>query len=105
MTTVDEAARLEAIDSYDVITSPPASELQGLVRLAAMLCEVSKAVINIIDDRFQHQIAAEGFEPAVCARTDSMCVAVLTEQAPSPQHCTIALIGNIKIELALRKNF
>ncbi len=82
MTTVDEAARLEAIDSYDVITSPPASELQGLVRLAAMLCEVSKAVINIIDDRFQHQIAAEGFEPAVCARTDSMCVAVLTEQAP-----------------------
>ena len=82
MTIVDEAARLEAISSYDVIDSPPASELQGLVRLAAMLCGVSKAVIYIIDDRFQHQIAAFGLAPAVCARNDSMCVAVLAERAP-----------------------
>jgi len=82
MAIVDEAARLEAITSYDVIASPPASELQGLVRLAAMLCGVSKSVINIIDDRFQHQIAAFGLEPAVCAREDSMCVAVLAERAP-----------------------
>ena len=74
MTIVDEAARLEAISSYDVIDSPPASELQGLVRLAAMLCGVSKAVIYII--------AAFGLAPAVCARNDSMCVAVLAERAP-----------------------
>lgn len=82
MTIVDEAARIEAISGYDVIACPPASELQGLVRLAAMLCGVSKAVINIIDDRFQHQVAAFGLEPAVCAREDSMCAAVLADRAP-----------------------
>ena len=49
MTTVDEAARLEAIDSYDVITSPPASELQGIVRLA-FGCEVGE-VRHVLEER------------------------------------------------------
>lgn len=82
MTTVDDATRVEAIATYDLLASPPRSELQGLVRLAALVSGVSTAVINIIDDRFQHQIAAVGIEPAVCAREDAMCAAVLAEPAP-----------------------
>jgi signal transduction histidine kinase len=82
MTTVEDVTRVEAISHYDLIDSPPRSELEGLVRLAALLCGVPTAVINIIDDRFQHQIAAVGMEPAVCAREDSLCVAVLAQRTP-----------------------
>jgi len=73
----EDVARRAAIADYDVLGNPPEPDLEGLVQLAATLCGVSTAVINIIDDRSQHQIAAVGFEPAVCAREDSMCAAVL----------------------------
>jgi len=75
MSTLQEVARREAIAEYGVLDAP-AADLEGLVWLAATLCEVPKAVINIIDDRWQHQVAAVGFEAAVCSREDSMCAKV-----------------------------
>ncbi|WHE35635.1 GAF domain-containing sensor histidine kinase [Microbacterium sp. BDGP8] len=77
MVTELDITRREAIDAYHVIGEAPAPDLQGIVRLAATVCGVNTAVINIIDDRSQHQIAAVGFEPAVCSREDSMCAAVI----------------------------
>ncbi|MDF2578636.1 MULTISPECIES: sensor histidine kinase [Microbacterium] len=77
MVTELDISRREAIDAYHVIGEAPAPDLQGIVRLAATVCGVDTAVINIIDDRSQHQIAAVGFEPAVCSREDSMCAAVI----------------------------
>lgn len=73
---IADITRREAIAEYRVIGQPPEPDLEGLVQLAAAICGVSTAVINIIDDRSQHQIAAVGFEPAVCAREDSMCAVV-----------------------------
>ena len=81
MVTAEDAARRAAIADYEVIGEPPEPDLHGLVQLAATICGVSTAVINIIDDRAQHQIAAVGLEPAVCAREDSMCAAVLQDAA------------------------
>ena len=75
MTTPSDAARLQAIAAYRLIDAP-AVDLQGLVELAASTCGVAKAVINIVDDRSQHQIAALGFDAAVCEREDSMCAVV-----------------------------
>lgn len=72
-----DITRREAIEAYHVIGEAPAPDLQGIVRLAATVCGVATAVINIIDDRSQHQIAAVGIEPAVCSREDSMCAAVI----------------------------
>jgi signal transduction histidine kinase len=72
------ATRRDVIAGYRVLTEP-AADLEGLVWLAATLCEVSTAVINIIDDRWQHQIAAVGFEPEVCSREDSMCAVVFLQ--------------------------
>lgn len=77
MITALDITRREAIAAYKVVGEPPAPDLQGVVRLAATVCGVDTAVINIIDDRSQHQIAAVGFEPAVCSREDSMCAAVI----------------------------
>lgn len=71
------AVRRRAIDDYDVVGAPSEANLQGLVELAARLCDVPTAVINIIDDRFQHQIAAVGFSREVCTLEDSMCAKVI----------------------------
>ncbi|SDR78246.1 sensor histidine kinase [Agrococcus carbonis] len=79
MSTAADIVRREAIAEYALIGAPPEPDLQGLVDLAATVCGVPTAVINIIDDRAQHQIAAIGFEPSVCSREDSMCNAVFQE--------------------------
>lgn len=76
MITATDLARRDAIADYDVLGGEPERDLEGLVRLAASICGVGTAVINIIDDRFQHQIAAIGFEPSVCSREESMCAVV-----------------------------
>ncbi|WP_285135781.1 GAF domain-containing sensor histidine kinase [Microbacterium sp. lyk4-40-TSB-66] len=79
MSTAQDVTRREAIAQYGVIGEPPEPDLQGLVELAATVCRVPTAVINIIDDRMQHQIAAIGVQAASCAREDSMCAAVISD--------------------------
>ena len=79
MRSVDDLARRQAIEQYHVLGEPAEPDLQGLVELAAIVCGVPTAVVNIIDDQRQHQIAAVGFAPAVCEREDSMCAVVLDE--------------------------
>jgi signal transduction histidine kinase len=77
-----DLARREAIDEYEVVGRRPEPELQRLVELAAAVCDVPTAVINIIDDRHQHQVAAVGLAASVCAREDSMCARVLADPHP-----------------------
>lgn len=60
---------------------PAGRDLQALVDLAARLCDVSGAAINLISGTLQHQIAATGFDASVCERDDSMCATVLDESA------------------------
>ncbi|WP_240606863.1 ATP-binding protein [Microbacterium sp. Gd 4-13] len=79
MSTVQEVARREAIAQYRVVGVPPEPDLEGLVQLAARVCGVSTAVINILDDRLQHQIAAVGVQASVCSRDDSMCTVVFQQ--------------------------
>ncbi|THE07755.1 GAF domain-containing sensor histidine kinase [Microbacterium oleivorans] len=84
--TADDAIRRAIIEQYGVLGGAPEPDLQGLVQLAATVCGVPTAVINIIDDRFQHQIAAVGIEPAVCSREDSMCAVVFRK----PGHTVVS---------------
>lgn len=86
MSTVQDVTRREAIADYRVVGQPPEPDLEGLVQLAARVCGVSTAVINIIDDRFQHQIAAVGLTASVCSREDSMCAVVFRE----PGHIVVS---------------
>lgn len=62
--------------------APSGADLDELVALAARVLGVPKVAINLITDDQQHQLAAYGFDPGICARADSMCAAVLTEPAP-----------------------
>lgn len=77
MTIAQDVTRREAIAEYQILDQPPEPDLLGLVQLAATVCGVPTAVINIIDDRSQHQIAAIGMQASTCSREDSMCAAVL----------------------------
>jgi signal transduction histidine kinase len=53
--------------------------LQALAQLAARVCDVPMAAVNLLDRRSQYQVATYGMSPTVCARTDSMCHVVLAE--------------------------
>ena len=79
MNTAQEATRREVIAQYGVVGEPPEPDLEGLVHLAATISGVPTAVINIIDDRHQHQIATVGIAPSVCTREDSMCAVVFED--------------------------
>jgi signal transduction histidine kinase len=51
--------------------------LAGFTRLAAHVCGVPGAVLNLIDDQHQFQLAAFGCAPQVCDRADSLCEVTL----------------------------
>ncbi|WP_293781596.1 GAF domain-containing sensor histidine kinase [uncultured Aeromicrobium sp.] len=74
-----DIARREAIDEYRILGEQVPVDLQEIVHVAAVVCDVPAAVINIIDDTDQHQIAAVGLDPVSCAREDSMCALVFCD--------------------------
>jgi signal transduction histidine kinase len=78
-----ENARLAALAAYDVIgagpSDPTITDLNALCELAAALLGVSSAVVNLLDERFQHQVAAYGVDPTPCLRDESMCQTTLAQ--------------------------
>ncbi|WP_369055480.1 ATP-binding SpoIIE family protein phosphatase [Kineococcus terrestris] len=68
-----EALRLAAVRDWVDLTRPPPVELQAVVRLARRVTGAPHAVVNIIDEHLQRQLAADGCERGECAREDSMC--------------------------------
>ena len=69
----DERDRLRSLADFGIVGAPPLPDLPSVVELAAYICGVPNAVVNIITADKQHQIAAYGFEGGVCDREDSMC--------------------------------
>ncbi|MGB3827633.1 MAG: GAF domain-containing sensor histidine kinase [Ornithinimicrobium sp.] len=67
------------IERYQALSQQPGRDLQALVDLAAQLCGVPVAIINLLTSDHAHAIAASGVLPFVCEREDSMCSPVLTE--------------------------
>jgi len=85
VTTVQEAdeQRVAEIGRYRILDdAAPRRDLVALVEVAAEVARVPMATINLITDARQHQVAAVGFDAAVCRREDSMCNAVLHEGRP-----------------------
>lgn len=67
---------------YDVTGPFDEPELQSVAELATHVCGVPCAVVNLISEHFQHQVAAVGITPSVCAREDAMCAVTIGEPAP-----------------------
>lgn len=76
----DTPAADEQLRAYRILTESPGRDLQALVDVAAMVCDVPTAAINLITSQSQHQVAtAGGIDPSVCAREHSMCAAVIED--------------------------
>ncbi|MGI5181283.1 sensor histidine kinase [Dactylosporangium sp. CA-152071] len=75
----DEQERLRSLADYGILGVPSLPDLPSVVELAAYICGVPNAVVNIISATQQHQMAAYGFEPGVCDREDSMCAISIVE--------------------------
>jgi signal transduction histidine kinase len=76
---VDEAERLRSLDDFGVLDAPALPDLPAVVELAAYICGVPNAAVNIIAAEHQHQIATVGIEPSVCSREDSMCAVSIVQ--------------------------
>ncbi|HEX8079999.1 MAG TPA: GAF domain-containing sensor histidine kinase [Jatrophihabitans sp.] len=76
-----ERDRIAALREYGILARLPVQRLSvgdevtlaGFTELAAQVCGVRSAVLNLIDDQHQFQLAAHGCEPMVTDRADSMC--------------------------------
>ncbi|GAA1644210.1 hypothetical protein GCM10009806_11570 [Microbacterium flavum] len=97
MSTMDDSARVDAIARYRILGAPAEPNLEGLARLAATLCAVPTAVVNIIDDTRQHQVAAVGVAAEICRREDSMCAVVL-------QDARHVLVGDARTDARFAQN-
>ncbi len=82
MSAADDQIREQAIEDYGVLDARPRRELEELTELAALCAGVPMATVNIITGVQQWQVAAYGFEAAICDRSDSMCARVLHEKLP-----------------------
>lgn len=78
----DETARLRAVDEYGLLSGERIPHLDDIVGLAAGVCEVRTAVINVITVDKQIQVAALGFQASDCRRDDAMCA--VTVVSPDP---------------------
>jgi len=76
-----ERDRIAALREYGIPARLPVQRLSdadettlaGFTELAAQVCGVRSAVLNLIDDQHQFQLAAHGCEPMTSDRADSMC--------------------------------
>ncbi|MDI6097369.1 GAF domain-containing sensor histidine kinase [Actinoplanes sp. NEAU-A12] len=70
------------LDAYAVLDGDDIPDLDAIVALAAHLCEVPTAMINVLTPDRQVQIAAVGYEKSVHRREDSLCA--VTAVSPGP---------------------
>jgi diguanylate cyclase (GGDEF)-like protein len=74
----DEPGRLAALHGYEILDLPPAADLESAARLAAFVCGVPTAIINLLDADRQVPAAAHGCAPGVVGRESAMCAHVVT---------------------------
>ncbi|HEY2298961.1 MAG TPA: GAF domain-containing sensor histidine kinase [Jatrophihabitans sp.] len=78
--TAQRRAAVAAYDIVDVLRDDPViKDLDGLCEAAAGMVDARCAVVNLLDDRFQHQVAACGTDPTPCRLDESMCQTTLAE--------------------------
>ncbi len=80
----EDQERVARLESLGALNDPRRPELVVVVELAALICQVPMATINLITATEQHQIAAYGFDGGICRREDSMCARILKD--PGPVH-------------------
>lgn len=70
------------LERYGLDEGPTDPELQQVARLAAAVCGVPTATVNLLDPDLQHQVATVGFDGASTDRADSLCDVTARLDAP-----------------------
>ncbi|MGY1702113.1 diguanylate cyclase domain-containing protein [Geodermatophilus sp. SYSU D00766] len=88
-TPPEELAELRArqarlLADLGVLDAAEDAELAAVVRVAAAVTGVPCATVNLLDTRWQHQLAPHGFDGASTPRDESLCSATTTG-SPGPQ--------------------
>lgn len=69
----NEAQRLQALESYDILDSAPERVYDDLCHLASKVCGTKIAAVTFIDEDRQWIKAANGFEAGETSREDAFC--------------------------------
>ena len=69
----DEPGRLEALQRYKVLETPPEGALDDLVRIAAYVCQAPIALLTLVDAERQWFKSRIGFSPSETPRQLSFC--------------------------------
>lgn len=77
----EEAARLDVLESYQILDSEPDESFELLCRLAAMVCDSPYAMINLLDDRRQWSLATFGGLAREEPRVGSFCSDIVSAKA------------------------
>jgi PAS domain S-box-containing protein len=77
-----EQARVEALERYVVLDTPPEPAFDDIARIAALVCGTPMAQINFVDAARQWSKAAVGGPRSVMPRERGLCAHVLTRHDP-----------------------
>jgi signal transduction histidine kinase len=78
----DERDRDDLLAEYAIDEATEEPDLRALAELATHVSGAPYGVVNLIDEHFQHQVAAVGIPPSVCTREDSMCAVTIVLPEP-----------------------
>ncbi len=69
----------DLLREYELPEGAPAEQLRAVTRVAATVCGVPHAVVNLLDECFQHQVGEIGFPGSRSDLSDSMCALAMRE--------------------------
>lgn len=70
---MSERQRLQRLQEYNILDTPPEEEFDAITRLAARICDTPVAMINFIDENRQWTKSAVGVEVDEVIRENSFC--------------------------------
>lgn len=76
-----EAARLRALDAFEILDTPPEESFDGLTALAAYVCEAPMALIGFLDADRQWLKSRKGVGHSEIARELSFCASTIGDGA------------------------
>jgi hypothetical protein len=77
-----EAARLDALQHFDILDSPSEDTFDRITRLARKLFDVPTAIVSFIDGHRQWYKSCEGTDTSEVPRGDSFCRYVMAYGGP-----------------------
>ena len=69
----------DILAGYGLPDDAPEEQLRAVTRVAATVCGVPTAVVNLLDECFQHQVGSVGFDGARSDIGESMCALALRD--------------------------